>query len=232
MSVCTKCGAERVGGERCKPCGRAYAAARYKELPEKSKEASKRYAQKNAEKIRQKKAEWHLKNKVARNAKAIAWAMANSERAKQTSEAWRAANKASVSERMAAKYWADPEAARERSRAWRAANPEKIQSLFRAWAERNKDRINVNRQNRRARKLATGGRLSGDLANKLFRLQKGKCPCCRRPLGSDYHMDHILPLALGGTNTDDNMQLMRAGCNLRKHATHPVEYMRRKGFLL
>lgn len=42
----------------------------------------------------------------------------------------------------------------------------------------------------------------------------------------------IVPLALGGTNTDGNMQLLRSTCNQKKHAKHPVDFMQQRGFLL
>lgn len=45
-------------------------------------------------------------------------------------------------------------------------------------------------------------------------------------------MDHIMPLALGGTNTDDNIQLLCPTCNRSKHAKHPVDFMQQRGFLL
>lgn len=73
---------------------------------------------------------------------------------------------------------------------------------------------------------------SKGLAERLFRLQRGKCACCKKPLGSDYHLDHIMPLALGGVNEDSNIQLLRAKCNMQKHTVHPVEFMQQRGFLL
>lgn len=35
-----------------------------------------------------------------------------------------------------------------------------------------------------------------------------------------------------GTNTDDNIQLLRKLCNLQKSAKHPVDFMQQRGFLL
>lgn len=105
-----------------------------------------------------------------------------------------------------------------RMKKWRADHPEAVRTI---------------RQNRRARKLAAGGTLSTDIAERLLKLQRGKCACgCDQPLGDDYHLDHRMPLALGGTNTDDNMQLLRKRCNLQKHAKHPVDFMQSRGFLL
>ena len=79
----------------------------------------------------------------------------------------------------------------------------------------------------------SGGRLSKGLAAKLFAMQRGRCACgCKQPLGDDYHLDHRMPLVLGGANTDDNMQLLRKICNLQKHAKHPIDFMRQRGFLI
>jgi 5-methylcytosine-specific restriction endonuclease McrA len=51
-------------------------------------------------------------------------------------------------------------------------------------------------------------------------------------LGDNYHLDHIVPLAIGGTNTDDNIQLLRQKCNQQKSAKHPIDFMQSRGFLL
>ena len=116
--------------------------------------------------------------------------------------------------------------------AYRLANAEKIKIAAAKWRMNNPDGHRVGAHNRRVRIAANGGKLSIGLAKKLFVLQKGKCPCCARPLGSDYHMDHKMPLALGGSNTDGNMQLLRKTCNLNKSAKHPVDFMQSRGFLL
>lgn len=86
--------------------------------------------------------------------------------------------------------------------------------------------------NRRARNLGVAGEISHQSIDRLYDLQRGKCPCCGLPLGDNYHLDHIMPLALGGTNTDDNIQLLRQECNNQKRAKHPIDFMQRRGFLL
>jgi len=74
---------------------------------------------------------------------------------------------------------------------------------------------------------------SPNLSEKLFVLQKGICACgCQQPLGRDYHLDHRMPLALGGTNTDDNVQLLTKLCNLQKGKKHPIDFMQSRGFLI
>ena len=109
------------------------------------------------------------------------------------------------------------DAIRERKRKWRKDNPSAVRVYY---------------HSRRIRKLNGGVKLSKGLVEKLLRLQRGKCACCGRPLGSDYHLDHIMPLSMGGLNTDNNVQLLRAKCNLQKSAKHPVDFMRQRGYLI
>ena len=115
---------------------------------------------------------------------------------------------------------------------WRKANLEKIKSSGAAYRKANLEARRIDAHNRRARKLTNGGKLSKGLSAKLFKLQKGKCPCCNQPLGDDYHMDHIMPLKSGGANEDWNIQLLRQQCNNQKSAKDPIEFMQSRGKLL
>lgn len=116
--------------------------------------------------------------------------------------------------------------------AWLAANREKSSAYSTTWNNANPDSRRATSNRRRVKQEASMGQLSKGLSEKLYRLQKGKCACCGKPLGIGYHMDHILPLALNGTNTDENMQLLTATCNLQKYKKHPVDFMQSRGFLL
>jgi len=115
---------------------------------------------------------------------------------------------------------------------YRENNSEKVKQFGKSWRLRNLDKCRIYVQNRRALRIANGGKLSSELPDKLYKLQKGKCACCGLPLGDDYHMDHIMPLALGGANEDWNIQLLRQRCNNQKSVKHPVDFMVLRGFLL
>jgi 5-methylcytosine-specific restriction endonuclease McrA len=155
------------------------------------------------------------------------------------SEAYRLKNSAAVKAYNAAWAKANPEfnaayriAHPEYDAIYYASNSEKAKSNAAAWAKANPYAKRIHAQNRRTRKLENGGVLSKGLADKLFKMQKGKCACCNQPLGKDFNLDHIMPLALGGTNTNDNMQLLLQRCNNQKHAKHPIDFMQIRGFLL
>lgn len=146
-----------------------------------------------------------------------AYRAANRDKSLASVVAWQAANREKVIDYRSAYYAKNREKVIAAAAAWRAANPEKRR---------------IQRQNRKARKRANGGKLSSDLSANLFKLQRGKCTCCGLPLGDNYHLDHVIPLALGGANEDSNIQLLRAECNLKKSSKHPVDFMQSRGFLL
>lgn len=227
----------------CNKCGETKPVAEF------SKDSSKRDGLRShcKECVRISAAAYYATNSEDRKAYTANWRAANPEKAKASKDAYRAANHEKIKANKAARYAANPEKARAAAVAYYAANPEKrraasaayraanpvmTRSTIAAWQAANPEAVRIHRQNRRARETEAGGRLSKGLAVKLYKLQRGKCACCGLPLGDDYHLDHIMPLALGGTNTDDNMQLLRKLCNLQKHAKHPVEFMQSRGYLL
>lgn len=92
------------------------------------------------------------------------------------------------------------------------------------------------RRNRRARERNAKGQLSRNIRKALYAAQKGRCPVCKEALAmggvKKCHIDHVVPLAAGGTHTDDNVQLICPGCNVSKGAKDPLEFMQSRGFLL
>lgn len=60
---------------------------------------------------------------------------------------------------------------------------------------------------------------SKDIKNVLYRQQRGRCKgvCGARKLDIDlFEIDHIKPRSKGGTDTDENLQLLCPTCNRRK----------------
>lgn len=146
---------------------------------------------------------------------------------------YRAHNRDKVKAARAALYVANRDRIKAKSVKWRSENPGKAKAGIAKWKKENLESLRANELNRRARKLSVGGKLSKNLVERLFKLQRGKCACgCEQPLGNNYHRDHIMPLALGGSNTDDNIQLLRQRCNNQKKAKHPADFMRERGFLI
>lgn len=67
----------------------------------------------------------------------------------------------------------------------------------------------------------------------LFDAQKGKCVFCKTKLTWKItHIDHVVPLVLGGDNSKRNIQLLCADCNMAKGAKHPIDFAQSRGLLL
>ena len=68
------------------------------------------------------------------------------------------------------------------------------------------------------RSLSTRARLD------LFLQAKGRCASCTLPIapGKGWDIDHIIPLALGGSDTPDNLQILCRICHSTKTAKHDV----------
>lgn len=130
-------------------------------------------------------------------------------------------------------YERNKEKIKVQGKTWRAANKEHIKARSNAYYKANPDKARVGVQNRRARKIGNGGCLSADLREKLWILQRGRCAVCRERLTrADVEMDHIVPLALRGENSDSNIQLLCVTCNRSKGAKDPVQFMQSLGKLL
>ena len=95
------------------------------------------------------------------------------------------------------------------------------------WGEEQKEKHRIHARNRRARKKGAEGRYRVSDVRKIYADQDGLCAACRcNLLESGSHVDHIMPIALGGTNWPDNIQILCPPCNLSKSAKHPDVWLK------
>jgi hypothetical protein len=69
-----------------------------------------------------------------------------------------------------------------------------------------------------ARKSRTRDLLTAKQRNSIFERDEGKCAYCKGIILYDepWHIDHIQPVANGGTNDPENLTLSCVACNLKK----------------
>ena len=170
--------------------------------PEKNRERAKQQRERNPERCAEVQAEWR------RN---------NAERKKANDKAWRERN---------------IEQKRANDKKWRTENRERCNATKRVYKKRHREKYSAERQLRRSRlKGAIGTHTAAQLRELLIK-QRYKCPCCGKSLRRGYHVDHIEPLALGGSNDITNIQLLFPTCNLKKGALDPIAWARQNGRLL
>ena len=107
----------------------------------------------------------------------------------------------------------DKEGRRRQQRKWFVDNPDKKSAYKR------KDSAK-----RRAYKAKSAGAYKPQDIHVQYRSQRGKCWHCGVPVGDDYHVDHLIPLSRGGSNSPENIVISCPSCNLSKGAKLPQEW--------
>ncbi len=177
---------------------------------------------------------WYKRNRERHNANSRAWYAENSEKLKATRDRWYRDHP------NYSRDWAravPPEERKARKRAWYEANREYAIAYTAEWARRNPEAAKqvqaVVAHRRRARKAASPGQHTrADLA-AILAAQGHWCANCRTDLRkAEKHVDHIIPLARGGSNDKGNLQFLCRACNLAKAARDPIEFAQAQGRLL
>lgn len=126
------------------------------------------------------------------------------------------------------------------ARKWRRANPIKNATKQRNWKKRhpevykainlrehqkNRERYKIyHRINQRKRRAGYGEHTEEDI-NRMYQNQHGKCYYCGKKVGISYHVDHVIPVSRGGSNSPDNLVIACAHCNRTKSFRMPHEWI-------
>lgn len=146
------------------------------------------------------------------------WRRANPDKAKAIVERWRAAN---------------PEKWRESNRRSKQANQKKYNENQRLDYALNPEKYRTVERRRRAQKHGSNGTHTAADLSEILAAQGNRCAYCRANLKRvKKHVDHIKPLALGGSNGRENLQYLCAPCNQSKSAKDPVDYAKSIGLLI
>lgn len=90
---------------------------------------------------------------------------------------------------------------------------------------RQKNRIRVREWAEKRVTAKASRRLPKGTVAKKMEQQRGLCVYCSAELSISFHVDHIMPLALGGEHAPSNIQLLCPSCNCKKGAKHPDEFL-------
>jgi hypothetical protein len=183
----------------------AYAARREQELarrkqrraenPGLNRKYSRNFYERNRDKMRRQNADW---------------AAANPEKAAEYRAAWKRRNPEKV------KAWRPAREKATRAQAeWRRKNPELAQAALSRYRERNRDLLADRARLRRATKVAPEAEFISREA--VWERDRGICYLCEAACDpADWHLDHVVPLARGGSHVYNNVAVTHPGCNLSK----------------
>ena len=193
-----------VSGRGCIICGAERSAS--DDVKKRNKEYYSRHEIKEARKIYNK--QWHSER---------VWTEELRMKARAATAKWRKNNL---------------EKARELDRGYAAKRADQRREYNREYSRKNAAKLAAKERNKRAIKLRNGGTHTKEDVAEILKMQRSKCAYCRAKLGKKYHVDHIIPSVKGGSNGRENLQILCALCNHKKHARDPVEFAQSLGFLL
>lgn len=205
-----------VSGGDCVECRKEKSKNWYSDKTRAAAKARKWRAE-NVERHANARNKWLSKNRGKLRKQQSAWTRANKDKAKAIHRQW---------------YDRNADAQRARGRLKRAENIEYYRAYSRIYNSKNKPKLAAIARNRLARTKFNGGTHTDADVAEILKLQKGRCAYCRTSASQKYHVDHIIPLAKGGSNARRNLQVLCPPCNQTKSARDPIEYMQEKGMLL
>lgn len=145
-------------------------------------------------------AEWLLRNPNYHKDYSALWQKANPGRSAAYSKIYKQLNR----EAVAATY-----------KAWEAKNPNHAADWINRGDNRENSREAVRRRRARLRSVPTFVVTDRDIRRMLERF-RNCCAYCSAILDSSYHVDHVVPVSMGGSNGIGNLAPACAHCNLSK----------------
>ncbi len=155
--------------------------------------------------------------KEAKRLSAQRWRENNRERHRAYTRAYK---KAHATEQYARnREWAkaNPDLVRGYHKKSRDLNPEKYRSIAERWRAKNPDARRSFCAARRAREAGVGGTFTRRQWAAMKRRYGHRCLCCKE-VCDRLSMDHVIPVSLGGSHCEANIQPLCIKCNSSKGA--------------
>jgi 5-methylcytosine-specific restriction endonuclease McrA len=164
---------------------------KFDQYKQKEKEAAQRNYIKNLEYRAKKMSDWYKENKGRHIAASMDWVKKNPDGRKAIYKRYYRKNKEKV------------ESANKK---WRSENPLRVKAISR--------NINANR-----RAMLKACKQPTKQQKKTIECFYEQAQRLEKKLGIKFHVDHIVPIARGGSHIPTNLQVLPAALNVRKHAT-------------
>lgn len=260
MKTCTKCKIEKPLTEftkkssskdglrqNCKSCvseyrkeneGRIakYMRDYYLSNFDRIKACQAQYNLNNSDRIAETKRQYNARNKSRISEHKRQYNAKNADKIYKRQKEKREENPEKIAKYLKQYNLANSERIAENRRRYQSENAERIAAQTKAYRENNPEKIAEHKRNRRAMKINAEGKHTCADISKIFDLQKGLCANCKTSLFKSgirkMHIDHIMPLSLGGSNWPSNLQCLCPACNLRKRAKDPIAWAKDQGRLI
>lgn len=194
----------------CRGARSAYSAAYYAARREEHAKRSAAYQISHRVEIAAQRAQYRAAHPKEEAARSAAYRATHRDEKSATDAAYYAAHSEKLRAYQAAYQAAHPEETAARHAAYHAAHPEEA-------AARSRSRKALVRN-------AAGTHTAADVRAQYDR-QRGRCYWCGVKVAlRKKHVDHVMPIILGGSNGPENIVIACAHCNLSKKASHPMDF--------
>lgn len=136
---------------------------------------------------------------------------------KDTRDGFRADCKSCVRVRVSRNYFRDPSTKNDYDATRRNLPGKRVEAALRSaqWRAANPDKVAGHSAKYRAMKRSA---FVEEVDPHQVLQEHGRwCYLCESPIGSDLHMDHVVPLSRGGLHCYENVRPTHATCNLSKN---------------
>lgn len=212
---CRKCRAEYNREWRKTEKAKAYYHQYYLDHIEEKHEQSKQWREANTDRKREKDREYRERNR---------------DRVLENKRRWHRDNQQKVVKNVACWRKANPGKHRRHNQRYYVRHQAKINAYHRQYREQNPEKEKAKSQRRRAREQNAAGVHTAADIRECYMEQAGRCAYCGMPVYDDYHVDHIIPLARGGTNWPENICIACPNCNLEKGDKTLAEWFSLRGW--
>lgn len=148
----------------------------------------------------------------------------NKEKYAKYNKTYRNTNQSSLAASKSRYYEENKEKIAEYQKEYRAANGPRLKSVHDDYRSIFKQKVITWNRNRKARYRNADGFHSFEDVMGILVSQERKCNSCFSCVDSGYHVDHVMPLALGGSNWPSNLQILCPACNMKKGSMHPDDW--------
>ena len=214
---------------QCKECNKKYKKEHYEKNKDKIKEATKRYAKENEDKIRE-----YRRNRYQDETTKV----------KERQKLYREKNSDLILEKKKEYYYANRKQILIKQKQYNNDNP----MISKEWRIKNKEHIKKYRDDYKKRDYAIIAKRISEHKRRINKqssstitvleikelIKKSKYICywCGKNCKKDFHLDHYIPLSKGGTHSLNNIVVSCPKCNLTKSSKDPLEFAQSKGKLL
>lgn len=151
------------------------------------------------------------------------WHEENRERSCENKRKWYEKNREKRLEQNRKWYEANSEKHNEKCRKWSKANRDKKRKSFSKWQKANPEKVREHIHRRRARMANAAGSFTAEQCQARLEYHGNRCIYC----GCDGKMtiEHLIPMARGGTNWPANLAPSCQSCNSSKGAKTHFEFL-------